>query len=345
MSSWLVLVLPLLCGLRGARAADLDVFPQETIVPQCATLTALWAQPPPIHLHVQPGDSISLTNLVDLGVQNNTTFTTFKVALPIGQNFSFAYNTIAQPFTVFQSSVMQVGPGTSDCLAAQADPIVSTLSSSPSVSSSVSPLSGPSSSSTIASSATSASSLVPTATETTSAAVVPDSATSKATSQSKLTIGAVVGIVCAIAGVFLVVLAVFWNSHRRYMKRLADLNPDRERSPPSAPAPRFLAPILGRGRGPIIPFHENAPPPPSSPTKSMLIRESQSSSSAGSRDTIEVPISVMVSPQDPPKTQTRRLVLNSEPDSPTTPRVHTDGGVRIRHPEELPPLYHDYNSR
>lgn len=35
------------------------------------------------HLHVQPDDSITITNLFDLGVQNGS-FTTFQVALPIG---------------------------------------------------------------------------------------------------------------------------------------------------------------------------------------------------------------------------------------------------------------------
>jgi hypothetical protein len=45
MGSRLALVLLLLlCGLRTARAKDLDVLPQETIVPQCTTLTALWSQ-------------------------------------------------------------------------------------------------------------------------------------------------------------------------------------------------------------------------------------------------------------------------------------------------------------
>ncbi|KAJ7479797.1 hypothetical protein FB451DRAFT_1395353 [Mycena latifolia] len=340
MSSWLVLVLPfLLGGLHTACAADLDVLPQETIVPQCSTLTALWAQPPPIHLHVQPDDSITIVNLVDLGVQNNS-FTTFEVALPIGQNFSFAYNTIAQPFTVFQSSVMQVGPGTTDCMPAQADPIVPDFNSSPSLSASVP------SSATSASSVTSASNFVPTPTKSTSAAVVPDSAASTSSSRPPLPAGTVIGVVCAIAGAVLLGLVLLWNSHRRSMKRLAELHSDVERSAPRAAAPRFLAPILGRRRsGPISPYNESAPPPPRSPTKSMLVRESQTSSSAGSREIINIPISAMVSPQDPPKIHGRQLVLHSPPATPTTPVVHTDGGVRIRHPEELPPLYHDYNTR
>ncbi|KAJ7479783.1 hypothetical protein FB451DRAFT_1449094 [Mycena latifolia] len=181
-------------------------------LPQCSTLTALWAQPPPIDLHVQPDDSITIVNLVDLGVQNNS-FTTFEVALPIGQNFSFAYNTIAQPLTVFQSSVA--------------------------------------SSATSASSVTSASNFVPTSTKSTSAAVVPDSAASTSSSRPPLPAGTVIGVVCAIAGAVLLGLVLLWNSHRRSMKRLAELYSDVERSAPCA-APRFLAPILGRGRsGPI----------------------------------------------------------------------------------------------
>ncbi|KAL0947958.1 hypothetical protein HGRIS_010586 [Hohenbuehelia grisea] len=72
---------------------------------------------PPIHLHVQPDRSITITNLRDLGVQNQT-FMKWVVDLPISkQNFSFAYNTIANQFVVFQSDgVLQVGPGETSCL-------------------------------------------------------------------------------------------------------------------------------------------------------------------------------------------------------------------------------------
>ena len=72
------------------------------------------------HLHVQPDSNITAHNLVDLELQTGKS-TNFTVALPIGQprrflislirqlislfiigqNFTFAYNTIADQFTVF----------------------------------------------------------------------------------------------------------------------------------------------------------------------------------------------------------------------------------------------------
>ncbi|KAJ7263628.1 hypothetical protein B0H12DRAFT_1230915 [Mycena haematopus] len=96
----LSLILSLLGTILATRAADPDVFPSEFIVPQCTVLEVVWGQPPPIHLHVQPSNLINVTNLVDLGLQNGTS-TTFPVTLQIGQNFTFAYNTIADQFTVF----------------------------------------------------------------------------------------------------------------------------------------------------------------------------------------------------------------------------------------------------
>ncbi|KAJ7741203.1 hypothetical protein DFH07DRAFT_1064052 [Mycena maculata] len=322
MGWWLVLVLLLLlCEPRTARAGDLDVLPQDFVVPQCSTVTALWSQPPPIHLHVQPGDSITITNLVDLGIQNGS-FTTFPVALPLGQNFSFAYNTLADQFSVFQSSVMQVGPGTTDCLPSQP-------SNLPPVSSSAMPTRSPS------------------GTASPSFVAKPDSSSS-ASSKQGFPVGGIIGTVCAIAAIFLVGLAVFWRAHKRSMRLLAELQTDRERAAPSAPAPKFFAPIINRRGVPVTPYRESAPPLPS-PTKSMLAR-SEGSSSSGSRETIGLPVPMVVSPQPAPMTveipKTRHLMLNS-PTTPSTampsPRVHTDGGVRIRDPEELPPLYHDYS--
>ncbi|KAJ6493430.1 hypothetical protein C8R45DRAFT_928181 [Mycena sanguinolenta] len=81
----------------STHAADPDVVPSGFLVPQCTVLEVAWKQP---HLHVQPSNLINVTNLVDLGIQNGTS-TTFPVTLKIGQNFTFAYNTIADQFTVF----------------------------------------------------------------------------------------------------------------------------------------------------------------------------------------------------------------------------------------------------
>ncbi|KAJ7161993.1 hypothetical protein C8R43DRAFT_947479 [Mycena crocata] len=325
------LVLPfLLCGLRTARAGDLDVFPQETVVPQCSTQTVLWSKP---HLHVQPGDSITLTNLVDLGVQNGS-FTTFQVALPIGQSFSFAYNTLAEQFTVLQSSIMQVGPGTTDCLVQQS-------SSSTSLEPGSNP--GPSGGGTSPTATyVSSKSVAPSSTASNViAAGAPESAVSSA--KPPFPIGAVIGIVAAIAGAILIGLALFWQSHRRSMKRLADLHADSERSLPSAPGTNLFAVMTHRGRGPITPYQESASSPSKAPTKSMR---------TSSHDTMDLPVGAIV-PQQEMKIEipkARRLVLNSpnSPATPTTamtsPRLHTDAGVRIRNPEELPPMYYNYNS-
>jgi len=104
---------------------------------------------------VQPGRSLTLTNLRDLGVHKQT-FAVWSVNLPVGgkfkmistrlsgprihhnttvQEFTFAYNTLANPTVVFQSGnlskllpkdlglkfslidqLLQVGPGTDSCM-------------------------------------------------------------------------------------------------------------------------------------------------------------------------------------------------------------------------------------
>ncbi|KAJ7113005.1 hypothetical protein C8R44DRAFT_882041 [Mycena epipterygia] len=363
MGPWLALVLPLLlCGLP-VHAGDPNVSPQEAIVPQCFHADGYMVS------DSSPRKTAAFYNLVDLGIQNGT-FTTFQVGLPIGQNFSFAYNTLADQFTVFTSSVMQVGSGTTDCLP-QSPPITSKPSSSPSSSSPVAdpstPPSTPSSTpqstsvailpgsskpatggSNTASSASSASSSAPQSAFTAVAQNSAAASTTSGSSKSAFPVGAIVGIVCVVAAVIIIALLLFWNSHRRSMKLLAELRSDPERTA----APKLSAPIIRRGPSdPITPYQENATPRPTSTNKSfftgmqMRERESETVSSSGSRDTANM----VVPPQDvivePPKT--RRLALRS-PVTPTTaplsPRVHTDAGVRIRDPEELPPMYHDYNN-
>ncbi|KAJ6624715.1 hypothetical protein B0H10DRAFT_2430762 [Mycena sp. CBHHK59/15] len=88
MGAWLELLsitFTIFCALRPTNAGDLDVIPQESVVPQCSLLTVRWGQTPPLHLHVQPEALINVTNLVDLGVQDGTS-TTFQVALPLGKS-------------------------------------------------------------------------------------------------------------------------------------------------------------------------------------------------------------------------------------------------------------------
>ncbi|KAJ6605102.1 hypothetical protein B0H10DRAFT_1957317 [Mycena sp. CBHHK59/15] len=77
MGAWLELLsitFTIFCALRPTNAGDLDVIPQESVVPQCSLLTVRWGQ---THLHVQPEALINVTNLVDLGVQDGTS-TTFQ---------------------------------------------------------------------------------------------------------------------------------------------------------------------------------------------------------------------------------------------------------------------------
>ncbi|KAJ7747116.1 hypothetical protein DFH07DRAFT_962587 [Mycena maculata] len=280
-------LLVLLFWTITTRAGDPDVFPSEGVVPQCTVLKAVWSQPPPIHLHVQPGDSITLTNLVDLGLQNST-FTTFQVALPIGQNFTFAYNTIANQFLVFQSDLMQVGPGSTDCLTEQTGPTASPLTvtppgpsksstftvqnappptvqsmtasgaprttSSTNGSSATFPL-GSSASSTSASSTSTSTGI--TATMSTSPPVAPASAAAASSSKDVFPVGAVVGSVCTLAFIILLGVAAFWYWHRRSIRLLTHRHSERENSAPGVSSASLVGPMVGRLRsGHITPYQE-----------------------------------------------------------------------------------------
>ncbi|KAJ7199702.1 hypothetical protein GGX14DRAFT_572732 [Mycena pura] len=321
---WLSPVLLFVCCLRVARAGDLDVLPQQSIVTQCTTLTVLWSQPPPIHLHVQPNDSITLTNLVDLGVQNSS-FTTFQIMYLAGQSFTFAYNTLANQFSVFQSSLMQVGPGTTDCLDAPR----------------------PVSSTSISASGTGAA----TSTTPSGLAVAP-------AANAGIPLAIVIGLVCATVGVVVIGLALFWHSHRKWTKSLAALHPDTESPQPQPPPPKRtrltrqvqgFAPITVR-RSPedyVSPYRTRGSRPPiRTSSKSALLMPNEGSPGVASRNPIPaVPLPPLQSnvDVDAPTGKARRLVLSS-PTTPTSPVVHTDSGVRIYNPEELPPLYHNYNN-
>ncbi|KAJ6462177.1 hypothetical protein C8R45DRAFT_1027517 [Mycena sanguinolenta] len=188
------------------RAADPDVFPSEFLVPQCTVLEVAWGQP---HLHVQPSNLINVTNLVDLGLQNGTS-TTFPVTLEIGQNFTFAYNTIADQFTIFVSDLMQVSAGNASCLPGQ--------SSAPS--------SGASQSSQ-SSSLTS-----------TSASSSPSRGSSSSSSAKPFPVGAVAGSVGALAVVILLALGAFlcrWRvKSKKTMASLAVHNRNSSLGPESA---------------------------------------------------------------------------------------------------------------
>ncbi|KAF7362938.1 hypothetical protein MVEN_00644800 [Mycena venus] len=211
------------------------------------------------HLHVQPGSDITVHNLVDLGLQSGTS-TDFTVTLPIGQNFTFAYNTIADQFTVFLSSLMQVGPGTTDCLPGsegsttspppplppttspttsptKAPPTTSTndappttTSKSPSIThDSTSSASTPSS--TVSGPSSQAADFEPSSTSA-SQGIVPVATASAGSSKAAAAfpVGPVVGSVCALAVVILIALAIFlWYWNRRSKRILAYLNPQRER--------------------------------------------------------------------------------------------------------------------
>ncbi|KAJ7203652.1 hypothetical protein GGX14DRAFT_570104 [Mycena pura] len=278
------------------HAGDPDVFPSDSVVPQCSVLEVVWGQPPPLHLHVQPGSNITAHNLVDLELQTGKS-TNFTVALPIGkprrflislirklislfiigQNFTFAYNTIADQFTVFVSNLMQVGPGTSDCLTGSGDtttppppPPPSNPSSIPmtapsttskndapptTLSKSASSTAGTTSSASNPSSASSAS--VPSVPSSTSASpvVVPVSTISTGSSSKAATfpVGAVVGSVCALAVVILIALALFLWYWRRQSKRiLAYPSTTTMHSEMVQQAP-LLLPI----RGDITPYRES----------------------------------------------------------------------------------------
>ncbi|KAF8212721.1 hypothetical protein K438DRAFT_1957338 [Mycena galopus ATCC 62051] len=195
-------------AILATRAADPDVFPTESLVPQCSTLEVVWGQPPPLHLHVQPDSLINVTNLVDLGLQNGTS-TNFQVNLPIGQNFTFVYNTIANQFTVFISNMMQVGPGTTDCLG---------TSASSSGQSSTSSSSGPSSSSSPSGSSVS---VPPTASASSSSTALP---TASSSTTKAFPVGAVVGSVCALAAVIFITSMIF--CYKRTRSRTPLPNPE-----------------------------------------------------------------------------------------------------------------------
>ncbi|KAJ7755771.1 hypothetical protein B0H14DRAFT_413587 [Mycena olivaceomarginata] len=247
-----------------ARASDPDVFPSEFLVPQCTVLKAVWGQPPPIHLHIQPGSDITVHNLVDLGLQSGTS-TDFTVALPIGQNFTFAYNTIANQFLVFVSSLMQVGPGTTDCLQGSEDtttppppppqttgstkappttsptkaPPTSTTDATPTTTSKSSPTTADSTSSVSNPSSTPSAPSAPSsqaadfAPSSTSASqgIVPVATASVGSPKAAAAfpVGPVVGSVCALAVVILIALAIFlWYWNRRSKRMLAYLNPEPE---------------------------------------------------------------------------------------------------------------------
>ncbi|KAJ6493431.1 hypothetical protein C8R45DRAFT_989764 [Mycena sanguinolenta] len=202
----------------STHAADPDVFPSGFLVPQCTVLEVAWGQPPPIHLHVQPSNLINVTNLVDLGIQSGTS-TTFTVTLKIGQNFTFAYNTIAEQFTVLVSDLMQVSAGNTSCLPGQSSSGASqSLSSTSSASSSSSASQSSSSTSTSASSSPSV-----------------GSGSAKA-----FPVGAVAGSICALAVVILLALVAFlcrWRVKSKKMMPAAVHNPNPYLGPESAFSP------------------------------------------------------------------------------------------------------------
>ncbi|KAJ7681258.1 hypothetical protein B0H17DRAFT_1138552 [Mycena rosella] len=302
MGPWLALALPLLlCGLHTTLAADPDVFPGDANVPQCTMLTVLWSQP---HLHVQPGNLINVTNLVDLGPQLNNTFIKFDVALKIGQNFSFAYNTIKDPFTVFQSNVMQVVSGTTDCLPGHS----SSSSSAPSFN-----VSG--ASSTISNIPPPSSSI-----STSSTTVAAQTSTAK----KPFPIAPVVGSVCALAGIIIGVgLAFCWTSRRRSRRLRASLHPVPEEHMSSPHVPVLVqAPIVSRGQpgGPITPYQESASTARRGSTKYSRIRGNRSSSGAGvSTIGLNSPSSAMPTPHVPSE-------ISNVEDGPPAYHDHTSLG-------------------
>ncbi|KAJ7910715.1 hypothetical protein B0H13DRAFT_1876435 [Mycena leptocephala] len=230
------------------RAGDPDVFPSEFIVPQCTELEAVWSQP---HLHVQPGTSITTQNLVDLELQTGTS-TTFRPPFDIGTNFTFAYNTIANQFLVFQSSLMQVGPGTTDCLPGAGNPpppppsssaspakntntVAVTSTTSGSESAAADPTPSRSSSNALSSlgsrtaQASPATSGLPITTSSSpaSAADFTVSTASSSKTAAAFPVGPVVGSICALAVIILLGLALCWHWQRRSVRMLAALNSER----------------------------------------------------------------------------------------------------------------------
>ncbi|KAJ6566736.1 hypothetical protein B0H19DRAFT_1374178 [Mycena capillaripes] len=320
----LALLLFLFLFWTTSRAGDPDVFPSEFIVPQCTALKAVWSQAPPLHLHVQPDTSITITNLVDLGLQNST-FTTWQVNLPIGQNFTFAYNTIADQFTVFQSDLMQVGPGTTDCLSESKSPTVqpphpttlpatSRNNAAPTTSSSTTSFVGnvpPLSSSKPTSSIASSKSVEPpppnstfSVTTSTSSSTIPASTTLAGSLKTVFPAGPVVGSICAVAGIIIFGLLAFIWHQRRSMKMRAYLSPDHA----------IFAPTVSQ--------------------VSEMIRVPKSG------DARSVPSTAFrgSAPQEHPKAQRIRLMRNSAPTALAT-EEETSGGGSIGGVEERPPAY------
>ncbi|KAJ7720171.1 hypothetical protein B0H16DRAFT_1700007 [Mycena metata] len=250
-TTWLVLVIPLLCS-QLCRAFGVGVFPDESNVPQCTTLQASWDA---THLHVQPGSAINVSNLVDLGVLD-TSSTNFTVALPIGQQFSFAFNTLADPFTVYTSDPMTVTAGTADCLpvGGQSPPPITSqrstaTSTPPPTSHSISMSSG-------------GFGLTPSSLSATK--------TSSGSSKAAFPIAAVVGPVCALVVVIFLGLALFWAWHRRSVKLILNGLAEPEAPPVAAPAPNYPS-ISVRNGGQITPFRASTMP-------FVLMTEKQSSS-------------------------------------------------------------------
>ncbi|KAJ7244370.1 hypothetical protein C8J57DRAFT_1525222 [Mycena rebaudengoi] len=316
----------------------------------------------PQHLHVQPEALINVTNLVDLGNQTGTS-TTFVVALPLGQRFSFAYNTIAQPFLVYVSNVMQVGTGSTDCLGLNPSSVSHAPSSVSHAPSSVS--NAPSSSSSSNSFSTSSVLASP-------ASESAGSASNTPSSKSQFPVGAIVGIVLAVLAVILIALAAFWIMHRRSMRQILNIQAS---IPPPPDVGGMSGPIASYPVAGTIPAPYNArealnlqaglPPPPDAggmsgpitritpypvagtiPSPSS-VREKSSSRPTDYAASSSGPSTYGESDFSPAPSSTlpagARSPVNPAFSPGPSPIIHTDGGVRIQ-PDELPPMYYDYGA-
>ncbi|KAJ7046208.1 hypothetical protein C8F04DRAFT_1227414 [Mycena alexandri] len=332
MTCWLVLVIPLLLS-QLCQASGVGVFPDESNVPQCTTLEASWDATPPIHLHVQPGSTINVSNLVDLGVLD-TSLTSFMVALPIGQQFSFAFNTLADPFTVYTSDPMTVTAGTADCLGGQSSPRpppitpqTSTATTTPSAptppptSHSTSTSSGGSGltpsflSATNASTAVSAAGnvLLSSSPASVSVSALAVASPTSGSSKAALPIAAVVGPICALFVVIFLGLALFWVWHRRSMRLILDGLPEAEAHPTAAPAPNRPS-LFGGQITRTLPFRASA-------ALFALMSEKQSSSGVPATSDATTSIS---------------------PNSlPPTLRLQRSRSMHVQSLEEVPPAYGD----
>ncbi|CAK5274331.1 unnamed protein product [Mycena citricolor] len=251
------------------------------------------------------------------------------------------------------ANVMQVVAGNTDCLTTTVSALSPPASTSQAASSSVVP--------------TSLSSPSPSPSKSDATAVSTTSATPARASRPGPSIGAVVAIILAVSAIFLVGLALFWRSHRTWMKQMAEANADQERPPSEKPQGRFLGAVLGRAEGPsplrsLTPFRslgmmlilassayrEETPPPPITPPKSWFVGTraaiSPGASSSDGRGQQDFTPDSGDGPHDklkitiPP--QTRRFVVSNA----ATPVVHTDGGVRLLVSErDLPPVYYKYS--